>query len=49
MRTEQLTSQVFQTVTRDVSKITPDDLEKISLVKELAELELDFDLIDCQL
>ncbi len=49
MRTEQLTSQVFQTVTRDVSKITADDLEKISLVKELAEQELDFDLIDRQL
>lgn len=49
MRTEQLTSQVFLTVTRDVAKITADDLEKISLVKELAERELDFDLIDSQL
>jgi len=49
MRTEQLTSTVFQTVTRDVSKITADDHEKISLVKSLAEQELDFDLIDSQL
>lgn len=49
MRTEQLTSHVFHTVTRDVSKITADDLEKINLVKELAEKELDFDLIDSQL
>ncbi len=46
MRTEQLTSSVFQTVTRDVSKITADDQEKINLVKELAEQDLDFDLID---
>jgi BioD-like phosphotransacetylase family protein len=49
MRTEQLTSSVFQTVTRDVSKITADDHEKINLVKQLAEQELDFDLIDSQL
>ena len=46
MRTEQLTSTVFQTVTRDVSKITADDREKINLVKELAEQELDFELIE---
>lgn len=46
MRSEQHTTAVFQTVTRDVSKITADDLEKISLVKELAEKNLDFDLID---
>ena len=49
MRTEQLTSTVFHTVTRDVSKITADDHEKINLVKSLAEQELDFDLIDSQL
>jgi len=49
MRTEQFTSTVFHTVTRDVSKITADDHEKISLVKSLAEQELDFDLIDSQL
>jgi len=46
MRTEQLTSTVFLAVTRDVSKITAEDQEKISLVKELAEQDLDFDLID---
>ena len=46
MRTEQLTSTVFTTVTRDVSKITADDVEKINLVKELAEQDLDFELID---
>ena len=49
MRTEQLTSAVFQTVTRDVSKITADDQEKINLVKELADQDLDFDLIDSML
>lgn len=49
MRTEQLTSSVFLTVTRDVSKITADDQEKINLVKELAEQDLDFDLIDSML
>jgi BioD-like phosphotransacetylase family protein len=46
MRTEQLTSTVFQTVTRDVSKITAEDREKINLVRELAEQELDFELIE---
>jgi BioD-like phosphotransacetylase family protein len=46
MRTEQLTSMVFETVTRDVSKITADDHEKINLIKKLAEQDLDFDLID---
>jgi hypothetical protein len=46
MRTAQLTSTVFQTVTRDVSKITANDVEKINLVKQLAEQDLDFDLID---
>ncbi len=49
MRTEELTSHVFRKVTRDVAKITADDLEKIALVKELAEQELDFELIDRQL
>lgn len=46
MRTEQLTSVVFQTVTRDVSKITSDDHEKIALIQKLAEQDLDFALID---
>ncbi len=46
MRSEQQTTAVFQIVTRDVSKITADDLEKINLIKELAEQDLDFDLID---
>lgn len=49
MRTEQLTSTVFERVTRDVSKITADDHEKINLIRKLAEQGLDFDLIDCQL
>lgn len=49
MRTEQLTSAVFQTVTREVSKLTADDHEKINLVKELSEQELDFDMIDSML
>ncbi len=49
MRTKQLTSSVFKTVTQNVSKITADDLEKINLVKKLAEQELDFDLIDSNL
>jgi BioD-like phosphotransacetylase family protein len=49
MRTEKLTSAVFQTVTRDVSKITAEDLEKINMVKKLAEQDLDFDLIDSKM
>ncbi len=46
MRTEQTTSSVFQTVTKDVSKITAEDQEKIEMVKQLAEKDLNFDLID---
>ena len=49
MRTEQLTSSVFKIVTRDVSKITAEDLEKINMVKKLAEQDLDFDLIDSKM
>jgi len=36
-------------VTRDVSKITAEDVEKINMVKKLAEQDLDFDLIDSKL
>ena len=49
MRSSSVLSVVFKTVTRDVSKITADDHEKINLVKSLAEQELDFDLIDSHL
>jgi BioD-like phosphotransacetylase family protein len=49
MRTEQLTSSSFKMVTQDVSKITAEDLEKIDMVKKLAEQDLDFDLIDSKL
>ena len=35
--------------TEDVSKITAEDTEKITLVQKLAEEQIDFDFIDSQL
>ncbi|MCK4536328.1 MAG: AAA family ATPase [Desulfuromonadales bacterium] len=49
MRAEQTTADVFDTVTRDVSKITAEDTEKITLIQSLAEEYLDFDRIDAGL
>ena len=46
MRTDRTTADLFLTITEDVSKLTADDREKISLVQTLAEKRLDFDFID---
>jgi BioD-like phosphotransacetylase family protein len=47
MRAETLTTaELYRIVTEDVSKITADDSEKLSLIKSLAETYLDFDLLD---
>lgn len=46
MRTTATTAEVFSTIREDVSKIGPEDREKISLVQHLAESELCFDTID---
>ncbi len=40
------TAQVYQIITDDVSKLTAEDTEKLALVKELAELRIDFDALD---
>ena len=46
MRTTATTADVFSRIREDVSKIGPDDLQKISLIQQLAETELCFDTID---
>lgn len=49
IRTEITNSETFSLVTNDVSKITAEDTEKIDLVYEMAERELDFNAIDALL
>ncbi len=49
MRIERSTAYAFRTINEDVSKITAEDTEKISLVQKLAEEQIDFDFIDAQL
>lgn len=49
MRIARTTAEVFLAITEDVSKITAEDQEKITLVQKLAEEQIDFDLIDAQL
>ncbi len=46
MRTAETTAEVYTAIQEDVAKIGADDEEKIALVQQLAESELDFDLID---
>ncbi len=40
------TAEAFSIITDDVSKITAEDSQKISLIQRLAESELDFEMID---
>ncbi len=49
MRIERSTAERSAAITEDVSKITAEDIEKISLVQKLAEEQIDFDFIDAQL
>ena len=49
MRFERSTAEAFRTINEDVSKITAEDTEKITLVQKLAEEQIDFDFIDAQL
>jgi len=47
MRSEvHTTAELYRIITEDVSKITADDTEKLSLIRNLAETYLDFDLLD---
>ncbi|MCW8858260.1 MAG: AAA family ATPase [Deltaproteobacteria bacterium] len=46
MRTDDITAEIYTTIKDDVAKIRADDAEKIALVQQLAENELDFSLID---
>jgi len=40
------TAELYRIITEDVSKITAEDTEKLSLVRDLAEKRLDFDALD---
>ncbi|MFK5925047.1 MAG: AAA family ATPase [Desulfuromusa sp.] len=46
MRTAETTAEIYTTIQDDVAKIGADDKEKIALIQQLAESELDFELID---
>ncbi|MDX2480888.1 MAG: cobyrinic acid a,c-diamide synthase, partial [Desulfuromusa sp.] len=46
MRAAGTTAEVYTTIQEDVAKIGVDDQEKINLIQQLAESELDFELID---
>ncbi|PLX94705.1 MAG: cobyrinic acid a,c-diamide synthase [Desulfuromonas sp.] len=46
MRAGRTSTEVFEIINDDVSKITAEDDHKISLIKELAEMRFDFDAID---
>lgn len=41
-----VTAELYQTIRKDVSKITADDKEKLNLIRHLAEEIIDFDTID---
>jgi BioD-like phosphotransacetylase family protein len=49
IRIEAANSQVFSSIKDDVSKITVEDREKITMIRSLAETELDFEAIDALL
>jgi hypothetical protein len=46
MRTERSTTDIFLSISDDVSKITAEDTEKIALIHKLAELRFDFATVD---
>lgn len=46
LRCQSTVAEVYTTIQADVAKIGVDDQEKIELIHQLAETELDFDLID---
>lgn len=46
MRSTNTTAEVYTVIQEDVAKIRADDFQKIKLVQQLAETELDFETID---
>ncbi len=46
MRSTATSAEVYTVIKEDVAKIRADDFQKIGLVQQLAETELDFELID---
>jgi hypothetical protein len=46
IRVNRSTSEIFATLSEDVSKITAEDTHKIALIQELAEFRFDFETID---
>ncbi len=49
MRSHRTSTDVFQTINEDVSKLIAEDTHKIELIEQLAELRFDFDAIDALL
>jgi len=49
MRSHRTSTDVLQTITDDVSKLTAEDTQKIELIEQLAEMRFDFDAIDALL
>ncbi|MBK5277199.1 MAG: AAA family ATPase [Desulfuromonadales bacterium] len=43
---EHTTAELYREITEDVSKITAADIEKLDLIKKLAETHIDFDQLD---
>lgn len=46
MRTDETTAEIYTTIQEDVAKIGAADKEKIALIQQLAESDLNFELID---
>jgi|GEM_PF-140888 len=40
------TAELYHAITEDVSKLTPEDREKLTLLRSLAELRIDFNAVD---
>jgi BioD-like phosphotransacetylase family protein len=49
IRVQETTADVYTALSEDVAKITFEDLEKLDWIKEHAEKEIDFDIIDALL
>jgi len=49
IRIEETSSEIFYQLRDHVSKIGPEDLEKINLINSIAERYIDFDAIDARI
>ena len=46
--TNHTTGKLYRLISEDVYKLTAEDVEKIDMIRELAEVRLDFDSLDRQ-